>query len=130
MNWGKRGQVAVEFLILIVIAFTVFIMYAAVTRDKMDELRSEEEHVLLKDVVYMARNEILIASKVEDGYYREFVMPDELDLKYNYSINITGEHILATSENHQQMVSIPTVNGTLKKGLNIVNKTGGVIYLS
>lgn len=135
MNWGKRGQVAIEFLLLIVITFSVFLVYTSVTRDKMTELLEKEEYILLKDAVYMARNEILIASKVGNGYYREFVIPEELDLKYNYTIFIRNNpyhQIVAWSfrHNHSQVVDIPEVVGNISKGLNVINKTGGVIYLT
>lgn len=131
MEGKKRGQVAVEFLLLVSIAFMIFLVYTTVTRNEMTNLISEEEYILLKDAVYTARNEILVASRVEDGYYREFEIPEKIGLKnYTIYLNQTTDNIIAYSTNHQQAVQIPHANGTLNKGLNIITKSGGNIYLN
>lgn len=125
----KNAQAAVEFIMLIVILFSIFMVYTISTRNKMDEIRNKKEYNLLKDVTMMAQNEVLTAVKVEDGYYRQFELPDTLE-GINYTINITGQVIAAYSENHEYVMIIPHVNGTIKKGINTITKNGGVIDIS
>jgi hypothetical protein len=128
-NGRKSAQAAIEFIVLIVILFSVFTVYTISTRKQMDEIRDETEYVLLRDTLKMAQNEILTAVKVEDGYYRKFDIPENLEL-INYTININGGMIIANTEHHEYAVMIPEVNGTLKKGENIITKEGGVVYIN
>lgn len=124
----KNGQAAVEFIVLIVILFSVFLVYTVNTRSQMDEIRDKKEYALLNDVAKTAQNEILTAVKVEDGYRREFELPDTLE-GINYSINITGIMVVAYSENHEQALIIPQVNGTIKKGVNVITKENGIVNI-
>jgi hypothetical protein len=124
----KRGQAAIEFIILIVILFSVFMVYTVSTRTKMDEIRDEKEYVLLRDAVKMAQNEIFTAVKVEDGYLREFELPETLEL-INYTINLTDDIIIGNTENHEYAVMVPNVNGTLKKGKNTITKEDGIVSI-
>jgi hypothetical protein len=132
MNYKKRGQVAMEFLILISIAFMIFLVYTMVTRDKISNLSMEEEYIQLQDFTDSARNEILVASQVEDGYYREFTLPQKIGDKYEYTIHInqTTDKLEINTTNHQEVIEIPHVNGTIQKGLNEITKEGGTIYLN
>jgi hypothetical protein len=132
MSEKKRGQVAMEFLILISIAFCIFIIYTVITRDKVVNLSMEEEYIHLQDFTDSVRSEILVASQVEDGYYREFTLPQKIADKYEYTIyvNTTTDNIISNTTNHQQVINIPHVNGTIQKGTNVITKEGGIIYLN
>ena len=125
----KKAQAAIEFIVLIVILFSVFMVYTVSTRKKIDEIRDKKEYVLLTDAVKMAQNEILTAVKVEDGYYREFDMPETLE-GIEYNISITGAAITGNTENHEQVAIIPSVNGTLNKGANIITKQDGIVQVN
>ncbi|MBW2992661.1 hypothetical protein KY345_05585 [Candidatus Woesearchaeota archaeon] len=125
----NRAQAAIEFIVLIVILFSVFLVYTVSTRKKMDEIRDKKEYTLLRDITKTAQNEILTAVKVEDGYYREFELPDTLE-GINYTINITGTMVIAYSENHEQAFMIPAVNGTVKKGVNVITKENGIVQIA
>lgn len=126
---NRNGQVAIEFIVLIVLLFSIFMVYTVSTRKQMDDIRDKKEYVLLKDVTRMAQNEILTALRVEDGYIRKFELPPDLD-GINYTINITGPMILANTENHERAIMIPNVTGTLQKGDNTITKQNGIISIS
>jgi len=125
---NRKGQAAIEFIVLLVILFSVFMVYTISTRTKIDEIREKKEIILLDDVVRMSQQEILLAIKVEDGYHRVFELPESLE-GINYTIGITGTAILANTEKHESAVIIPLVNGTLKKGENIITKENGVVKI-
>lgn len=124
----QKAQVAIEFLMLIVILFSIFMVYSISTRKEMDDIRDKKEYLLLIDTTKMAQHEILTAVKVEDGYHREFELPDTLE-GINYTINITGSMILANTDNHEYALFIPAVNGTVKKGSNIITKENGMVKI-
>jgi uncharacterized protein (UPF0333 family) len=132
MKIKKRGQVAMEFLLLISIAFMIFLVYIMVTRNKVVDISMEEEYIQLQDFTDSTRNEILVASQVEDGYYREFTLPQKIGDKYEYTIyiNQTTDQLLINTTNHQENTEIPHVNGTIQKGTNIITKEERKIYLN
>lgn len=133
MNKGKRGnkaQVAVEFLMIVAVLFTIFVVYTAVTRSRMNQLLEEEEYLLLKDTAQMTKEELVIAAAVNDGYYRQIEIDDILGYTYNYTIEKSGDNLVFTSENNVYVVRVPEYNGTIVKGINDINKTGGVVYVN
>jgi hypothetical protein len=73
--------------------------------------------------------EIFTATNVEDGYMREFGIPDSLD-GVNYTIWVLGEYLIAESENHDESLKISPVVGNVTKGVNEIRKENGVVYLN
>ncbi len=118
-----------EFVMLISLAFMIMVVFAAVTRESMVDLRKEEEYVALKDVVHTAQSEITTAASVEDGYRREFSIPASLG-GINYTIEISGSYLIAQSKNHEYLLKISPVAGNITKGVNVIRKSEGVVYLN
>jgi hypothetical protein len=125
----KNSQVAMEFVMFILLAFMIMVVFSVVTRGRMIDLREEEEYVALKDVVHAVQSEISIATGVEDGYLREFSIPESLG-GVDYTIQISGGYIIAESKNHEYILSVPNVEGNITKGVNQVTKEGGTVYLN
>lgn len=126
----KKSQTSTEFLFLIGIAFIVSLIFTVVSLSQQKEINLEKEFILLKDVGLKLQSEIFLASNVEDGYYRAFSIPEKLDnLDYNISIS-NSTFIVAESKNQLFIVRIPTVNGTINKGNNIIQKNDGKIKIN
>ena len=125
----KKAQTSTEFLFLVGIAFAITLVFTSFTRTNINDLNSQKEYFLLKDVIHNVQAEIVVASRVEDGYTRIFEIPHKLEY-YNYTINISGRQLIATSKNYEYLVNIPNITGSIKKGNNLINKSGGVIYLN
>lgn len=125
----SKSQVAMEFIMLISLAFMIMVVFAAVTRESMVDLRKEEEYVALKDVVHTAQSEITTAASVEDGYRREFSIPASLG-GIDYTIEISGSYLIAQSKNHEYLLKISPVAGNITKGVNVIRKSNGVVYLN
>ena len=118
-----------EFVFLVGLAFTVMVVFISSTRSEFDGLRSEEEMSLLKDVSVMVQHELILASNVEDGYLRTFETPLTLN-GVSYNLEITNGILLATTDDYEYVMNIPSLIGDIQVGENIVNRTGGVIYLN
>jgi len=118
-----------EFIMLILLAFMIMIVFAVVGRERMVDLRKEGEFVALKDVALAVQSEVFTATNVEDGYRREFGLPASLD-GVNYTIWISGEYVIAESENHDFTLRISSVTGNVAKGTNVIRKEEGVVYLN
>ena len=125
----KYSQVAMEFVMFVLIAFMIMVVFAVVTRGRMIDLREEEEYVALKDVVHAVQSEISIAAGVEDGYLRVFSIPESLD-GINYTVQISTGYIIAESKNHEYVLSVSDVQGNITKGVNQLTKEGGIVYLN
>jgi hypothetical protein len=130
MGRNIKAQVAFEFVLLVAIAFTILIVFVASTRSEFNELSSREERFLLEDVSYMVHNELNLAADMLDGYYREFTLSVLLENGDNYNISIQSDTIIAISENYDYAIGVIHVEGDLIKGVNYINKSGGVVNLN
>lgn len=127
---NKRAQVAIEFVILVSIAFFIFILFVSVTRNKAIELFEEKKYEELKEVGNMIKDELIIASQVNDGYYREIEVPYNIQGSYDYEIERIGNSIYLYLDENQYYVRIPSFLGNISKGKNLITKEGGDIYVS
>ncbi len=130
MGFGlRKSQVAMEFIMLIALAFMILIVFTAVTRNQVVDIRKDNEYVALKDIVHAVQSEITIATNVEDGYTRQFSIPGSLD-GINYTIEISDSYILAESRHHEYLLNIRPVEGNIIIGVNTIKKEGGIVYLN
>lgn len=126
----KKAQVSMEFVFLVGLAFTVMVVFISSTRSEFNDLRNEEERTLLKDASYMVQHEIIIASNLKDGYLRNFEIPEKLGDEIPYNITLVNNTLISASAGYENVLNVPAVSGNIKKGQNIINKTGGIIYLN
>lgn len=124
-----KAQVAMEFIMFIMIAFMIMIVFTAFAKESMIDLRKDEEGDALKDVVHSVKSEILIATGVEEGYKRNFEIPEQVR-GINYTIEIAYGYITAESRNHEYSIQIPPTVGVITKGENTIRKEGGVVFLN
>ncbi|MBD3249220.1 hypothetical protein GF336_04195 [Candidatus Woesearchaeota archaeon] len=130
LTLSGKAQVSMEFVFLVSLAFMIMTVFIASTRSEFDELRSEEERTLVRDVGMMAHSELVIASNVEDGYRRIFDIPEKLDESIEYDIEISNNTLLVYTDDYESVFNVPSVTGQIQKGNNRINKTGGTIYLN
>ena len=130
MKSSKRhAQVAIEFVILIGLLMFIMLLFLTFIHNYVVDVRSDKDRELLKDIAYAIQAEIHIAASVDDGYERNFIVPDLLD-SMNYTINLTGNQIWATTTKAEIVLNIPNVIGNLTKGGNTIRKSDGIIYLN
>lgn len=129
MDFRLKSQVAMEFIMLVFLAFMIMMIFTVVGRDRMVDIRQKEEYESLKDVTLAIQSELIIAANVEDGYIREFGLPGSLD-GVNYTILIQSGYIITESENHEYLVKTSSVSGNATIGANIIRKENGVVYLN
>jgi hypothetical protein len=48
----------------------------------------------------------------------------------NYTIWITADYIIAESVHHEYVAGISPVTGNITKGVNVIRKEEGVVYLN
>ncbi len=124
-----KSQISAEFFIFIGLAFLISIAFAAASLEQLNDFRAKKDEEAVKDLALKLQKELITASAVEDGYVRVFELPDKLD-GINYSLTTKNSTITVESKNSLYVASIPNAIGNFSKGINTINKTGGVIYLS
>ena len=126
----KKGQITTEFVIfsgLALIASIIFI--AAISDNKV--LHQAKEFFLVKGVALKVKNEVSITSNIEDGYTRQFELPEKINNRaYNTSLVNNTLTIWTNSTNTTFTTRILNITGYLKKGSNNIKKTNGVTYLN
>lgn len=125
----KKAQVSMEFVFLVGLAFMVMLVFISSTRSEFGELRSEEERSLVKDVSVMVQHELVMASNLEDGYVRTFNIPYRLG-GISYTIQIINNILLTSTEDYEYVLNVPSVEGSIQKEDNTINKTDGIIHLN
>ena len=127
---NSKAQVSFEFFILVGMAFLVTIVFTSLALKDLNQFRNQKESEAVKDLALKLQQEVIISSEVEDGYVRNFKIPDKLD-STNYSLNIYNSSLLVVqSKNGFYLVQVPKIVGSFAKGDNKINKTGGVIYIN
>ena len=126
---NSKTQVSTEFFIFLGLAFLVAVAFEIASLTQLNDFRAEKENEAIKDVALKLQKELFVAATVEDGYVRSFKMSDKIG-EINYSITTLNSTIIVQSKNGFYTVSIPKVVGNASKGINIINKTGGVVYIN
>ena len=122
----RGGQVALEFVFLIAIAFAVSIIFMYALMGQAEELNDEQEFVAVQDISAKIQNELTIAAGAESGYERDFLLPDSIHT-FSYNISIMNNTLIITTENKQFIRIIPTIEGNIKLGWNRICVTDGAI---
>ena len=129
MLLSNKSQISMEFVILV--GFTiVFVMVLIVfSLSQLNDIYINKESILVRDQALKLQDEFNLASIVEDGYSRNFTIPQKLDT-LEFSITIAGKFLTVKSDKGLYTVRIPEVNGDLTNGNNVIRKIGGIIYIN
>ena len=125
----SKAQISAEFFVLLGLAFLIALAFELASIDQLNDFRARKESESVKDLALKLQKELLIAANVEDGYVRIFTIPDELN-NINYSLTTQNSTITVQSKNSLYIVAMPKAVGSINKGTNTINKTGGVIYIN
>jgi hypothetical protein len=124
-----KSQAALEFLILVGIVLFVFTIMIGVVSSRTTDIYKKRGAIIADDIVTKVQKEVNLASRVLDGYSRDFSIPQKIG-KENYSISITGNEVVLSTEKEDFWRIIPNVVGNITKGSNTIRKTNGVIYIN
>ena len=124
-----KSQVVTEFLIFVGIGFIIAIIIISILANETKEFYNNKEDILVKDLALKVQSEINLAATVEDGYLREFEIPEKLD-NTDYTIFIKNGTLIVQSKNSIYFARIPNITGNIVKGVNKINNFDNVIYIN
>lgn len=124
-----KAQVSSEFFVFVGLSLLIALAFELSSLQQLNEFRLQKENEAVKDIALKLQKELLLAANVEDGYVRVFDVPNKLE-NIDYSIFMTNISITVNSSRALYIVAIPNALGNISKGVNKINKTGGVIHIN
>ncbi len=130
----KKGQIAIEFLLYIGIAFfMVIVLLASILAVSEDNVKIRT-YADMDDLGKSLQQELLLASQLEDGYTRRINLPITMNGKgYNVTVgqsNPQNSYILLAYEGSELFYLTPPVEGNLTLGNNVLRKRNGTLYVN
>ena len=129
MHKTKKSQTAIEFMFLVGVAFSIVMIFMVASKDQVKEINTEKEQILVKDLAFKVQNEINLAAVLDDGYSRNFEIPNKLET-IDYAISTEGGILTISTANEDSVLFIPKVNGSIQKGANSIRKENGILYIN
>lgn len=129
MQYIKRGQGGIEFIVILGFVLLFFVGIFAVIQSNRVEKEKQNEDVLLQNLALDVRDELNIAAEASEGYMRNFTVPPNV-LGIDYDINVSDGYVYLTSERYSVTYRCAQVNGNLIKGTNTIKKENGEVYLN
>ena len=104
--------------------------FIAVNENLSDKLRQKQTNSV-KEIAIIVQDEINLAFKSIDGYYREFKIPEDIN-GIDYDISITEDLVYVITDDGRDAIALQSaeVTGQPIKGINIIKKEEGKIYLN
>jgi len=124
-----KAQGAIEFLVLFGAVMFFFVAFLLVIQMNIQEKNFERAKVLAQDLALSVQNEISLASESSEGYYREFFVPETI-LGNSYEIEILENRIYVHGDRIGISYKLFPVNGDIQKGINLIKKENGTVYLN
>ncbi len=124
-----KAQGAMEFLILFGSVMFFFVAFLLVIQTNVYEKNLERQKILAQDLGLSVQNEISLAFESSDGYSREFFVPDTI-LGKNYEIEILDERVYIHGDKIGVSYKVFPVQGSIIKGVNLIKKEDGIVYLN
>jgi hypothetical protein len=104
----KRGQSALEFLILAGFMFTASTMFLVVLSAQSDLMASQQRQQELALVAQTIHQEVLQAHRVHDGYARIFELPATANgIPYTVDL-LSGREIIVRAGEEEYLMFLPT----------------------
>ena len=131
IKFSRESQSAMEFIVLASFMLLVILGFLAVTSSKMLESREEGHKKTAEDIANFAYREIEIAKSLNDGYTRNFAMPEIVN-GINYSITVIDDRELIVNYlDYEYIKFLPSnVTGNITKGFNKVSKNNGIVFIN
>jgi len=127
----KKGQTAIEFLILVMTLLFLFVILFYAVNERVSDLKMEKLAVSLNELALSVQEEINLAESSTDGYMREFFLPQNVN-GYDYTAEIIEGYIYIKTNDEKNAVALPVapVLGDVQIGSNLIRKENDVITLN
>ncbi|MBT4136193.1 hypothetical protein HOD75_01845 [archaeon] len=128
---NKKAQSGIEFLVLVGVVFFLFIGYLAFIQEGMSDKIDRNVDAKVKETALTVQNEINLAVESSEGYYREFIIPSDINgLIYSASINDSLIYVRTDDGRHAIALPVKNITGDVIIGGNVIRKEDGIVKLN
>ncbi len=115
-----RGQASLEFVLVFSILTLFVVAFFIVIYANMQQGRIKNENDLTEDAANFLQQELILASKVESGYMRAFLLPQRIGSR-EYSVSVNNYALVVNTSKVITTRGIPLVNPGSKFYPGIIN---------
>lgn len=128
---NKRGQSAIEFMIIVGTVFFLFIAFLGALASQRTDALFNQRDTELKEIALIMQDEINLAQSSRDGYQRSFLIPYEVS-GLAYTINTTGGFVYVRTIDNRHALALPIANvtGFARLGSNTLRKQNSTVLLN
>ncbi|MEM4625782.1 MAG: hypothetical protein QXJ28_03405 [Candidatus Pacearchaeota archaeon] len=126
----RKAQVSIELIIVSIATILFFSIFFISIQINIQDKQKKNEIIFIENFAFSIREEIQMAFSASDGYSRNFEIPQKI-FNRDYEISILDDSILFINTTDSSIaLEIGVINGSIKKGLNVIRKENGVVYLN
>ena len=127
----KNAQGSIEFMLLVGTTLFFFTIFFLGVQESISDKLKEEKRIITQDIALQVKDEIDLAFKSSDGYYRKFDIPNKIK-ELDYEVSIIESLVYVKTDDNKHAVALPVSNITGQPiiGTNIIQKKGGIVYLN
>ena len=123
----KKGQAAIEFLIIFATVLFVFSILMIVLYGFVVDKEKEKQLDLMRNIGLQIQEEIVLAQSSSEGYNRSFYVSENI-LGRAYNLNFSTGLLSLDFEGLSVSYPVLNISGVIREGQNIMIKKGGVVY--
>ncbi len=127
----KKGQITLEFISLVFVAFVFFAGMSSVIVSRMKSERMRQRAWEANSINEILLDEINNAGKADGNYSREFYLPSNI-LGYKYNISIISSNVIKLTYKDFDYYKLTAykVEGQPRAGMNRIIKINNSIILN
>lgn len=127
----KKAQVGIELVIIIGALLMFMLFFLGIIGNNTLEKNRQKQDILTEQTAMNVRDEIALAFKSSNGYWRVFEVPQKIGNK-EYNITLVDGFVYVISNDQKNSIALPieNVTGNIVKGQNTIKKINGTIYLN
>lgn len=130
LKMKERGQVAIEFMVLFGFVLASFVVFFLIIQNSAEDRAEEAQNAEIRELALVVKDEIALAFRSPDGYYREFELPLYDNGEYNITIQENLVFVVSGDEDHAISMSVQDIEGQILKYQNVIRKEDGTIKLN
>lgn len=129
MKNKRNAQGAVEFIIIFSAFLLFFVAFFSVIKINIEKKNLEKERLIAQNIALDVQYELNLAAESSEGYYREFNVPYNVRGK-DYQINLSDNRVYIFIGEFGISYKVLDVNGSINKGVNLIKKQNGIVFLN
>ncbi len=126
---SNQSQIVAEFMAFLAIGFFLLVLSASFIGSQIKDISDDRDFSLIRDLGISIKAEIDIAANSISGYERNFTLAEDIE-GIPYNITIAQNSLIVSTGNKELIFKIPNVQGSIKKGNNIIRNENGIANLN